>query len=202
MPVSSPLNGIPVPTDSDADNVPASLDAIADVLDSRLVGRATDEADRNAVYGSAPAGTLVVSSTSPRMLWVKTGAGSTSWAALASYQTATSGIFTAASGWSLTSAFGARSGPLAWVSMRLTYTGASAIATTASGNLPDTTVGTFSGGWTPSGGDAHGVFVRAGTADGSVSVDTGGTCRLRTMHTGTNIENGDYVDFSLTYLAN
>lgn len=74
MPDSSTYSALPIPLEGEAADNPSVFAAFRASLEPRIVLFASSEADRNAKYGSVPAGSLVSCTTTPT-LWQKSAAG-------------------------------------------------------------------------------------------------------------------------------
>lgn len=74
----TPYGEIPIPTEFEADQVPADLKRAFYQVDPQLVLRARSELDRNTKYADVPRGTIVTG-TEVEAVWRKRDTGSNSW---------------------------------------------------------------------------------------------------------------------------
>lgn len=72
--------GLPVPAGGDGPDVPADIAELATALDPHLVQHASDEADRDSKYSTAPVQTLVIAEDGTS--WIKLSSSSNTWATL------------------------------------------------------------------------------------------------------------------------
>lgn len=74
MATTTPLQGIPLPEPTDADNVPADLAAILDVVEGRLVMRFASEAARDAAITAPESGMIAMLTDQDRISFYDGGA--------------------------------------------------------------------------------------------------------------------------------
>lgn len=71
---------LPIPAGANSPTVPADLAALAEAIDPHLRHTVTDDAERDADYGTAPTHTLVTADDGT--MWLKTGPGAGDWATI------------------------------------------------------------------------------------------------------------------------
>ncbi|MFJ3812295.1 hypothetical protein ACIPWE_38770 [Streptomyces sp. NPDC090073] len=71
---------LPIPAGGDSPTVPADIADLAEALDPHLVQFATNQADRDSKYATAPAQTLVIATNGTS--WVKTSSSTNTWATI------------------------------------------------------------------------------------------------------------------------
>lgn len=72
MPFATDFAQIPYPGNTDADNPPGDFASLAQYLDTRVLLRAANSADRDAKYSGVPDGVIVVSTTDGT-IWIRAG---------------------------------------------------------------------------------------------------------------------------------
>jgi hypothetical protein len=206
MPGHLTYSGATYPTGSEAGDGPAAFLAFGSDIDQLLVLKATSQANRDSLYSGVSAGTLV-SCASLKTVWMKTTTPPTAaaWITLAELGTpVTSGVVTAATGFSVSSQWAQRINGVNWIRVDLSNTGADitggAETGTAPGNITDTPVATIQSAWLPASGsgtwpaDMYGSIV---TAAGMVT--NSGTVNLTSLVPGGLLRSGDTLRFTVSY---
>lgn len=198
MPVS-PLAQYPYPANSQAPAAAADLMALALAVDAQTTLTATDSADRDARFGDAKVGTMVVSGAS-QAAWIKTGDGA-SWLTIYDKQTYTTG-FTAATGWELTGAVASNNTGRIELRLRLNRTGNDIVAGNNGNISPDVDVATIPPALAANLGGFQVIApFRASVTGGTAAITVSGIVRIYDMHPTSTISSGNSLYISANWNA-
>ena len=203
MPQTLTYSGARLPTTTEADTVPADLLRFGFDIDQMLVLKATSQADRDARFANVTASTLV-SCAALGTVWQKKADGAAGgWRTLLqSSDPVTSGVVTAASGWTVVSQWAKYTGGFYAVVCTLQYNGAADIvadgpADAVPGNITDKQIATLAAPFP--------IVTRPGVARATVTGcsvyirSTDGAVFLTDLATAGRIRVADQVMFTDAY---
>lgn len=197
---NTPLSKVPYPSGSDAPAAAADMMALVMAMDSRMVLPAVDEADRDARYYDAPASSLVASGPSKK-IWLKTGEGPTEWVTIWEDTGWIDTGFVAQSGWEISRAQGRIYGRVVDVRGQMTRTGEK-IVVPSNGNFADMDLISVPPQFRPEkGSQAISGIGRATRTSGALNLYDHGMVRFLDAHANSDIVNGEYVQFTFTFLG-
>lgn len=194
MPDLSAFGGYPSPTGPEAADVPADLLALVSALDAHTVLFATSVSDRNAKYGSVPAGALV---TCPglKTIWLALGSGV--WSTVYSDSGWSTAGFTWSAGFSDSASRWRQVGPLVEVDLHATYSGADIVASSV-GGVSDVSVVTV--GAPPPVASRPAIF-RTSLTSGSGYLSSTGLISLSDLHSLSTLSAGHSVAATFVYMV-
>lgn len=181
----------PVPSRTDAANVPADLLALGNSVDARTVHVAVDEAERDANFSDVPSGHLVTSPSG--LMWRKTDSGwltsfyDTGWQAFSA---------TWATGFTDIGSYRRSRDGHVQQDLLFSYSGVT-LPTDSRDNVADVLVLTLPAGWTPT--HAHRAIVYGDSSQGTALVRTSGALYIATM--AGDIRDGAIFEFSLKWMV-
>lgn len=174
-----------------APDIPADMQQLVSTLTDHTILWATDNADRDAKYGSDKPGIVVVTTKAPWYVWLKAGTTATWMTLFKDTGWVTTG-FSIPSGWSGGTWMKARNhcGKIE-VRCELVRTGAD-ITALANGNVTDQTILTVPAQFTPT-SDLVPGRMRAMNTSGNVDLRPNGDMILSDMNPTSTITNGDFA---------
>lgn len=199
---TTPLAKTPYPSGSDAPAAAADMMRFLTHIDPKLVHDAVDEADRDARYSDGPKGILVVSGD-VKKVWLKIADGTPRWIAIYEDTGWVDKGFTVAQGFEIGGHLRARRvNKVVELRAHLLRTGDAIKANqyTYPGNVADLNIIAVPAQFWPDAPTTVVMPFLSNVTAGTMSLTSSGNIAIRDAYPASEIANGDWVQFSTTFL--